>query len=79
MAYIASNSIAPITGILPSIAATVKRPFAAVFNFLIRVAEANPLMKEISALNEITDVELAARGTTRTDEVRRIMNGRYYI
>ena len=53
------------------------RPFVAVFNVLVAMAEAHPRMAQINKLNAISDAELAARGTTRADEVRRLF-AHYY-
>ncbi|WP_156215160.1 hypothetical protein [Pseudorhodobacter antarcticus] len=49
------------------------------FNVLIAVAEAHPKMQEVSRLNAQTDAQLAARGTTRENEVRRIFAGQFYL
>lgn len=74
MAFTVSNATAPL-----NILGAIARPFSAVMNFLIQIAEANPRMKEVQKLNETTDEQLAARGTTRVDEVNRIFNGRFYL
>jgi len=66
MAYITETKS---THSLSSLAA---RPFAAFWNLLIRMAEAHPRMDAVNALNAQTDEQLAARGTTRANEVRRI-------
>jgi uncharacterized protein YjiS (DUF1127 family) len=58
-----------------SLTATLARPFRAVGNFLILAAEAHPKMRLVNKLNELSDAELEARGTTRSDEVRRIFGG----
>tara|TARA_R110002124_G_scaffold215171_1_gene381103 strand:+ start:464 stop:703 length:240 start_codon:yes stop_codon:yes gene_type:complete len=79
MAYTASNTFAPINAAALNIRGIIVRPFSAVLKFLVMMAEANPRMKEIKKLNNTTDEQLAARGTTRSDEVHRIFNGRYYI
>ncbi|MFT7060678.1 MAG: hypothetical protein ACJASV_003202 [Pseudorhodobacter sp.] len=74
MAYTTTTTTAPI-----QIRSLLARPFVAVFNFLILVAEANPRMADIRKLNETSDEELATRGLTRTDEINRIFRGRFYI
>lgn len=53
------------------------RPFVATFNVLVAMAEAHPRMAQINRLNALSDAELAARGTTRADEVRRIFPHHY--
>ncbi|MGO4909648.1 hypothetical protein ACEN2J_15085 [Pseudorhodobacter sp. W20_MBD10_FR17] len=58
-----------------SFATTIARPFRAVWNFLLLVAEAHPRMQSVNKLNALSDAELEARGTTRSDEVRRIFVG----
>jgi hypothetical protein len=58
-----------------SLAATVARPFRAVWNFMLLVAEAHPRMHAVNKLNALSDAELEARGTNRSDEVRRIFVG----
>ncbi|AUH35486.1 DUF1127 domain-containing protein [Paracoccus tegillarcae] len=54
-------------------------PFRALFNGLIALAEAGPRMKQVRKLNALSDEELAARGTTRVEEVRRIFGDQMYI
>lgn len=58
-----------------SLAATLARPFRAVWNFMLMVAEAHPRMQQVNKLNAMSDAELEARGTNRSDEVRRIFVG----
>jgi uncharacterized protein YjiS (DUF1127 family) len=58
-----------------SLAATLARPFRGVWNFLVLVAEAHPRMEAVNKLNALSDADLEARGTTRSDEVRRIFAG----
>lgn len=53
------------------------RPFVAAFSVLVAMAEAHPRMAQINKLNALSDAELAARGTTRADEVRRIFPHQY--
>jgi hypothetical protein len=55
----------------------IARPFVALFDILIAMAEAHPKMQEVSALNAQTDAQLAARGTDREAEVRRIFAGHF--
>jgi hypothetical protein len=49
------------------------------WNMLIRAAENHPKMKAVNQLNAQSDEQLAARGTTRIDEVRRIFTSHYYL
>lgn len=51
---------------------TLGAPFRALGRGLVRLADNSSYMRQVEALNELTDDELAARGTTRQDEVRRI-------
>lgn len=53
---------------------TISRSFRGIFWGLVRVAESSNYMKQVEALNELSDEQLAARGTTRIDEVRRIFS-----
>ena len=55
-----------------SLSSLAARPFVAFWNLMILIAEAHPRMEAVNALNAQTDEQLAARGTTRSDEVRRI-------
>lgn len=73
MAYI--NAVKPTI----SFASIVTRPFVAVWNFLIMLAEAHPRMEAINKLNSQTDDQLAERGTSREAEVRRIFSGQFYL
>lgn len=70
MAYMTAAK--PAGSILHSLAT----PFVAFWNVLILIAEAHPKMAEVTKLNETSDTELAARGTSRQQEVRRIFAGR---
>lgn len=62
-----------------SLPGLIARPFVAFWNFLIVVAEAHPKMNAVNKLSEMTDEQLAERGTNRSDEVRRIFAGQFYL
>ena len=62
-----------------SVLSLLARPFTAIWSTLIAIAEAGPKMREINALNDTTDAQLAARGTTRLAEVQRILGNRMYL
>lgn len=62
-----------------SVLSLLVRPFSAIWSTLITIAEAGPRMRQINALNETSDAELAARGLTRLGEVQRILGNRMYI
>jgi len=49
------------------------------FDSLVRISESTPKAKAINALSAKTDAELAAAGTTRRDEVIRILGSTAYI
>lgn len=53
-------------------------PFRAIGKGLISLAEAGPRMAAVRKLNEMSDEDLAALGTTRMDEVRRILGPSMY-
>lgn len=55
------------------------RPFVWIWNALIAISEAHPKLAEVNKLNTQTDADLAARGTTREDEIRRIFSGQFYL
>ena len=52
---------------------TILRPFAAIGRVLAWVGSAGSIAQSIEALNATSDAELAARGTTRKQEVERII------
>lgn len=62
-----------------SLSSLIARPFVAFWNFLILLAEAHPKMNAVNKLNTLTDEQLEERGTTRSDEVRRIFAGHFYV
>lgn len=62
-----------------SLSGIIARPFVAVWNFMLMLAEAHPKMTAVNKLNAMSDEQLAARGTTRADEVRRIFAGQFYL
>ena len=54
------------------------RPAQGLWTRLVAIAESRPGSQDIRALSAMTDEELAARGTTRQNEMRRILGARYY-
>ncbi len=52
-------------------------PFGAAWKGLVARAVAGPRLEQVRKLNALSDVYLAARGTTRADEVRRIFGGSF--
>lgn len=58
---------------------TVKRPFAAYLDLMVRIAEAGPRMQAVRKLSAQTDADLAARGKTREGEVRRLFGSFFYL
>ena len=50
--------------------------FRAVGDFLVLLAEAGPRSEALRRLTRLTDEDLAARGTTRDAEIRRILGVR---
>ncbi|WP_377507943.1 hypothetical protein [Octadecabacter sp. R77987] len=62
-----------------AIGAAIARPFKAVFRGLIVLAEADSRMVQVRKLNELSDEDLTALGTTRQDEVSRIFGASLYI
>lgn len=63
---------ADFTAHRPSLLATLVAPFRAIGRGLIYMAENNSRMDAVHKLNAVTDEQLAARGTDRASEVRRI-------
>ena len=63
---------ADMTASRPRLLEALLAPFRAVGRGLIWLAENNSRMVAVERLLATTDEELAARGTTRPDEVRRI-------
>ncbi|MFV0382551.1 DUF1127 domain-containing protein [Paracoccus sp. (in: a-proteobacteria)] len=55
------------------------RPFVAFGNFLVHLAEANAKVRAIDELNRMSDRQLAERGLTREDEIRRIVGAASYL
>ncbi|MDN5786295.1 DUF1127 domain-containing protein [Pseudorhodobacter sp.] len=76
MAFVTTS--APASQIAPRIGRFLARPFVAFWNLLILMAESTPRMEAVRALNAQSDGDLAARGTTRADEVRRIFGDRIH-
>ena len=56
-----------------TIGETLAAPIRAVFDVLVRMAEASSQIKALKRLSEISDDDLARRGTTRQEQVTRIM------
>lgn len=55
------------------------RPFVALWDGMIAMAESHPKMVQVNTLNAFSDAQLAERGTTREAEVRRIFGSQYHI
>lgn len=49
-----------------------------IFDFLVDLADAHPLMREAARLQAMSDDELAERGLTRADIPRRVFGDRFY-
>ena len=57
----------------------ITAPFRALGAFLVVLAEAGPRLEAIRRLSRLSDDELAARGTSRQDEVRRIIGASAHL
>ena len=57
----------------------IAAPFHAVLSFLTLLAQANSRIEAVERLNRLSDEELAARGTTREEQIRRIFGVRAAI
>ncbi len=55
--------------------ASLLAPFRAFGRAVIALAEASPQMRALNRLNQVSDAELGALGTTREREIRRILGG----
>ncbi|MBC9245815.1 hypothetical protein H4P12_03600 [Paracoccus sp. 11-3] len=51
----------------------ISAPFRAFGRFMIHTAETSPYARKLNDLNLTSDEELAARGTNRVAEIRRIV------
>lgn len=63
----------------PTLLARLAAPFRALGWFLMQLAEAGPRMEALKRLNETSDETLAAHGTTREAQIRRILGPRAYV
>lgn len=54
----------------------LRRAVSALWTGMLRLSEYGPMMDEVHRLNSTSDRDLAARGTTREDEIRRIFGPR---
>lgn len=53
--------------------------FESVFNFLVRISEANHRVKEVERLNSMSDAQLKKLGMERTDIVRHVFRDSFYV
>lgn len=74
MAYAATSTHAG-TGIRGLLTATG----AGIFNALARMAERDPRVRAINALSATSDEQLAARGLTREQVIRKIFAGYMHL
>lgn len=63
----------------PTLSERIAAPFRAFRSFLVLLSEAGPRTEAIGRLSRMSDEELAARGTTREAEIRRIVGVGAYI
>ncbi|RUS60342.1 hypothetical protein EGN72_08950 [Pseudorhodobacter sp. E13] len=77
MAYMTAvkSDAKPAGSLFHSIAA----PFTSFWNLLVAIGENHPINATIQKLNDTPDAELAARGTSREQEIRRIFAGRMVL
>ena len=73
MADITTNSVAATSGF------SVSKAFDGAVEWLINLSKHSSRAKAVDALSAMTDEELAAKGTTRKDEVMRIFGASAYI
>ena len=57
----------------PRVLTLIAAPFRAAGRFLIWLGETSGRMQEIERVNRLSDAQLAARGTSRDAEIRRIV------
>ncbi|MGR3497508.1 MAG: hypothetical protein ACU0E9_01215 [Limimaricola soesokkakensis] len=62
-----------------SLAGILIAPFAYIGRGLVAIAEAGPRMQQVRRLNDMSDEDLAALGTTRAEMVRKIFGGSIYL
>ncbi|SEO64880.1 hypothetical protein SAMN04490248_108125 [Salinihabitans flavidus] len=74
MAHITSNMPAAAT-VLDALTA----PFRAVGRFMILIGENNTQVRKAQYLQSLSDEELAKRGMTREEIVRRVFADKFYI
>lgn len=56
-----------------------KRFVNALWDGLVRLGENSSIMRQIDALNALSDAELAERGLTREEILHRVFAGRMYV
>lgn len=64
---------ATVSNTAPSLGKILASPFVAIFRFLVLLAEASPTMRQLNQLSQTSDEDLAKRGLSREDEIRRII------
>lgn len=63
----------------PERANFILRVLKGFWNGLIAIGEASAKARSVQALNDLSDEELAARGVTRQDLVKRVFTDGYHI
>jgi hypothetical protein len=53
--------------------------FRSIGHWLVDLAECSPMNRAVTKLNDTTDEELAARGTTRRAEIERLFKPAFYV
>lgn len=55
------------------------RPFVAIGSFLVSLADASSQAHALNALADLSDADLAAKGTTRNEQIRYILRGYMHV
>jgi len=67
------------TASTPNLLSLIARPFIAIGNFLVRISEASAMAQAVDRLAELSDEDLAAKGTTRRAEVEKLFGSYLYM
>lgn len=63
----------------PAIAQLISKPFVAIGNFMVSMAEANTRSQKLQQLMDLSDAQLAERGLKRDNLVHHVFSDSYYI
>ena len=62
-----------------NVLSVLARPFVAFGNFMVRLAESSSQAQALAKLADLSDADLAAKGTSRSAQINEILRGYMHV